>query len=104
MRVVRGVLWTKRNRAAWEAWVAERPASVRALCRRFPPNRHYWLDPPGQVVSVLSYNEAGTLTVLVDPADNPHRLMLFARQVFGIRPEDLHELDDRGTAGAEVRP
>ncbi|MEK7112456.1 MAG: hypothetical protein AAB875_03950 [Patescibacteria group bacterium] len=101
---MKAIPWTKRQRAAWEVWVAKRPPSVRGLCRRFPPNRHYWLDPPGQVVSVLSYNEARTLTVLVDPADNPDLLMLMARRVFGVPPEDLHELDDRGAAGAEVRP
>ena len=81
-------------RAEWERWVGARPAPVQALCRRFPPNRLYWLDPPGQVVSVLAYGEAGTLTVLVDPADNPDRLMLLGLRVFGIPPEDLHELDD----------
>ena len=90
----RVVKWTPAMRAEWERWVAARPAPVQALCRRFPPNRQYWLNPPGQVVSVLAFNESGTLTVLVEPEDNPHALMLLAQRVFGIPPEDLHELDD----------
>ena len=93
--MARVVTWTQAMRAEWEAWLGSRPPAVHVLGRRFPPNRLYWLDPPGQVVSVLSYNEAGTLTVLVEPEDNPDRLMLVALRVFGIPPEDLHELDDR---------
>ena len=75
------------RQAAWEEWVAGRPEPVQVLCRRFPPFRQYWLDPPGQVVRVYSYSEDGTLTV--DVLD-----VLFPRRVFGIAPEDLHELDD----------
>ena len=77
--------------AAWEEWVAGRPEQVQVLCRKFPPFRQYWLNPPGQVVSIYSYSENGTLTVNAIAEDNPS--LIFSRRVFGIRPDDPHELD-----------
>ncbi len=78
------------QQAAWETWVLERPPLVADLARRFPPNVLFWLDPPGQRVTIVSYNEGGTLTVNVTGQFN---LVTFDRQVFGIKPEDLTECD-----------
>lgn len=90
--------WTAAQQREWAAWVATRPPSVQALCRQFPCDRKYWLDPPGQVVSIHSYGENSTVTVLVEPEDNP--LMLGgARRVFGIPADHLHALPAEG-----VRP
>ena len=84
--------------------MATRPAAIQDLCRRFPPSRTFWLMPPGQIVRVVAYNEIGTLTVLVDPAENLHTLMLVARTVFGIPPADLHEMDEAPADVLAMRP
>ena len=89
----------------WDAWVATRPAVIQDLCRRFPPSRVFWLDPPGQVVRVWSYQEDGTLTVVVDPVENPHLpMMLIGRSVFGVPLVDLHEMDEAPADVLAKRP
>ena len=88
----------------WDAWVATRPGVIQDLCRRFPPSRIFWLSPPGQVVRVFSYHENGTLTVVVDPEDNPHLLMVVGRHVFGVPPADLHEMDEAPAGVLAMRP
>jgi hypothetical protein len=94
---------TPEQTAAWNQWLAERPAHVRAVAERWPATRLYWLDPPGQVVAIHSYDEEmdGRVTLKVDvtmennvDADGTPRVF-FDRRVFGILPSDLHELDDR---------
>ncbi len=57
--------------AAAAKWLRSRPDSVKALMRRFPPACHVravstmrLLCPaPGEVVTVVSYNEKGTVGV-----------------------------------------
>lgn len=78
---------------AWQEWVEERPAAVREVAERFPPFQPYRLRETGQIVRVVSFDEeesgAVSLTVSISPEDNPSRAMLFARAVFGIKPESL---------------
>lgn len=95
---------TPEQRAEWETWLSERPAAVRAIAERFPPFRRYWLDPPGQVVTIYSYDETEAegvlLKVNVDPEWNPH--VLFGRTVFGIPPTDLRELAPQAPERSEA--
>ena len=84
--------WDAETERLWAEWVKDRPSGVRVLCERFKADRLYWLDPPGQVVTIYSYCEDGTLTVIVD-AERNHGRVLFSRRVFGIKPEDLHAYD-----------
>lgn len=75
---------------AWEEWVSTRPPVVQGLCRKYPPDRLYFLKPPGQRVTIVSYNENGTVTVNVSAQWN---CLVFEREVFGIDPNDLEECD-----------
>lgn len=78
------------NPSAWAEWVSTRPPIVQDLCRRYPPDRLYWLSPPGQRVIIVGYSESGTLTVNVSRKFN---VLCFERQVFGIDPGNLTECD-----------
>jgi len=75
---------------AWREWVATRPLSVQALCDRLPPDRLYSLKSSNHKVTIYSYSEDGTVTVNVSGDFNA---VIFERQVFGIKPEDLEECD-----------
>ena len=79
---------TKRQLASWQKWVASRPKSVRGLCEKFPPWHYYDMPKTGQIVTVESYNEDGTLRVIVvgDQISIP-AIVLF--EVFGVSPDDL---------------
>lgn len=76
-------------------WVAERPPAVRAVAERFNPWTLYRMKSTGQRVTVVSFGEpdhggAVTLKVLVSGEFN---VVIFDREVFGIKPEDLEECD-----------
>ena len=96
--------FTPKEAKAWAKWVKGRPALVRDLCERFPPNRLYLLKSTGQRVTIASYSENGTLRVDVSADFNK---LLFERSVFGISPDDLEECDLPGSdepLGAALAP
>ena len=72
----------------WEAWIATRPPVIQEMARRWPPNVLYRLDQ--HRVSVISYNEAGTVTVEVS---GKYNRVLFGRNVFGVDPQKLIECE-----------
>jgi hypothetical protein len=72
------------------AWLAERPPCIQALARRLPPDRLYLLKSSGHRVTLVAYNENGTVRVSVTGQFNA---LAFDREVFGIPPEDLEECD-----------
>ncbi len=76
------------NPIEWSKWLDERPLIVRNLANRFPPNKLYKIKSTKQRVTILSYYEDGTLKVYVG---SDYNAILFERQVFGIKPEDLEE-------------
>ena len=78
------------NPEGWAAWVASRPPIVRDLCAALPPDRLYLLKTSGHRGTVVSYSEDGTVTVAVT---GEYNALMFDRQVFGIKPEDLEECD-----------
>ena len=78
------------NMKAFDEWVAERPASVQALIRRFPPDHLYRLKSSGHRCTIYSYAEDDTLKVNVTGQFN---FVIFDRQVFGIKPDDLEECE-----------
>ena len=53
------------NAEGWREWVATRPPAVQDLCRRYPPDRLYRMQPTGSRVTLVSYSESGTVTVRV---------------------------------------
>jgi len=77
---------TPEQLAEWQAWVDERPPVVKELAERFPPWDLWLLKASNHKVVVVGYNEAGTLTVAVTGKFNA---VMFERNVFGIKPEDL---------------
>lgn len=125
-------LWyqpTEEQRAAWDAWVLERPPEIAELARRFVPWRLYRMsmeESRDQRVVVRSFQEAGahntcecvvtgkphcetthgpTLTVMLMSVFN---LIGFERSVFGIEPDRLEECDlpplDELVGSAELKP
>ncbi len=82
--------WTDEQHQAWAKWLDERPPKVRALAKQFPPYKLFRLKDTHQRVYPSSYNEDGTLCVVVDARFN---FVMFERNVFGIKPEDLQECE-----------
>lgn len=82
----------------WRDWVATRPDLIRQMCDQYPPDRLYRLKSSGHRVTVYSYSEDGTVTVLVMRQwNNP---LAFERRVFGIDPiADLEECELPEPAG-----
>ena len=80
--------------AGYRAWVASRPLNVRAVAERFEPWSLYRIKPDGHRVTVLSFDEhedgSVTLTVCVSAEFN---VVMFERQVFGVKPDDLEPCD-----------
>lgn len=93
------------DQQAWEEWVKSRPPAVAAVCRKFPPDRLYRMKTTGHRCTLVSYGEDGTVTVSVS---GQYNRILFARNVFGINPDDLEECDlpapgeDVGDTAAEA--
>jgi hypothetical protein len=81
---------TDDEKKAWEKWLRSRPPIIKELANRFPPNRLYRLKEPGHRVTIRSYCEDGTMTVNVT---GKYNLIMFDRNVFGIKPDDLEECD-----------
>jgi len=86
--------WSEEQEKAWEDWVSTRPQIIKDLCKRFPPYNLYRLKNSGHRVTLYSYSENGTITVNVT---GEYNAVMFDRQVFGIKPEDLKECDLPGT-------
>ena len=79
---------------AWDDWVSTRPQIIKDLCKRFPPYNLYRLKDSGHRVTLYSYFDDGTMIVNVS---GKYNAVMFDRQVFGIKPEDLEECDLPGT-------
>ena len=78
------------NEVEWNKWVSTRPKIIQEMCKKFPPDRLYKLKNSGHRVTILSYSEDETLTVTVSGEYNS---IMFDRNVFGIRQDDLKECD-----------
>lgn len=74
-----------------QAWLATRPAVIQAMAKRVRPGYLYRHAETGRLVWVYSYEEDGTLTIVVEKQYNSD--VLFERRVFGVRPEHLVECD-----------
>lgn len=81
---------SKKHLRAWQKWLATRPAAIQALSARFQPWGLYRLKTTGQIVCVRSFNEDGTVKVLVVGRYNFFPLDY---EVFGIDPDDLEPCD-----------
>ncbi len=79
----------------YKEWLAERPPNVRAVAERFDPWSLYkFKSGSNNRVVVISFQEHKdgivTLTVRVSAQYNA---VMFERDVFGIRPDDLEPCD-----------
>lgn len=90
------------QRRDWAAWLAERPARVRAVAESLPPWNRYRMASTGHVVEVRSFDEPEdesapvTVTVIVLRRNNPDMVLFFERHVFGVKPEDLYAIEEPG--------
>lgn len=76
-----------------QAWIDERPDVIKAVIAKTPPNLLYRLKTTGQRVTLYSYAESGTVSVVVSGQFN---LTDFERKVFGVNPDNLEECDFPG--------
>lgn len=85
---------TEEQIAAWSAWVAERPPSVRTVAERFFPWKLYRLRSSGHRVTIHSFDVGvdDSITLKVD-VTGEFNFVAFERRVFGIAPDDLEECD-----------
>jgi len=74
----------------WRKWVASRPPVVRAIAEKLDPWTLYRIKESGHRCTFRSINENGTLTMDVTGQFNA---VIFDREVFGIRPEDIEECE-----------
>lgn len=81
---------TKAQLRAWEKWVSKLPEKVRAVAERFNPWTLYRLKTTGDRVTVHSFRDDATMTVILSGRWNK---VLFERQVFGIPADELEECD-----------
>lgn len=84
---------TAEQLAECAAWLAKRPAAVRAVAERLLPWKVWRLKPTGQHARALSFSEGPdglvTVTAIVWRPEVPG---LFDRTVFGLAPEDFEEI------------
>lgn len=81
---------TAEQESAWKEWLAELPEKVRQVAERFDPWSLYRMKSTGHRVFICGMGEDqkgnATLTVLISAEYN---FVIFAREVFGIEPDDL---------------
>lgn len=77
--------------AGWEDWLSHRPAVIQEMCKRYPPDRLYLMQPYGKRVTISSYNENGTVAVFVSAHWNT---VIIEQRVFDVDPEHLVECDE----------
>lgn len=82
--------WTAEQRDYWDQWVASRPPVVRELAKKFPADRLYRIKKSGDRGKISAYNEDGTITLAVD---GTFCWVMFAKNVFGLHPDDIEECD-----------
>lgn len=78
--------------AAWEAWVADRPPTIRDVIakHRLDPWTLYRLTSTNQRVFLISVSESGRVRIGVTGEFN---LVMSETAVFGIDPAELEECD-----------
>lgn len=81
---------TPEMEAAYAKWVEERPPVVKEIAARTRPWKLYRMKSTGQRVTIAAISEDGTVRVDVT---GDYNLVLMARSVFGINPDDLEECD-----------
>src|ERR1700683_5539241 len=73
---------------AWREWVSTPPDSVQKLCEGLPPWYYYHMPKTGQIVTVESYSEDGTVRVLI-VGDRISIPAIVPLEVFGVKAVGL---------------
>jgi hypothetical protein len=74
----------------WDAWIMKRCAHIQAMASAYPPNRLYRRTDTGHIVTLVSYEDDGTVTVCVSTQYNT---ILWDRHVCGVPPSLLEPCD-----------
>lgn len=80
----------KNDKKAYAKWLKSKPPVIQEMAKKIPPEKLYRLKTSNHRVTIFSYNENGTMTVVVS---GKYNFVDFERRVFGIRPEELEECD-----------
>jgi len=89
---------TRYDMEMFNEWLKDRPACIQELAAKYPPNRLYSYAPHGQLVTLESYFEDGTVSVSIEHEFNRGGLFgimgeICNRSVFGIPVDKLTECD-----------
>lgn len=77
---------TQEMQDEWQAWLAERPETVRTIGERFKPWAMYRLTTTGQRCQVIAISENGTVRIYAE-----HETLgpMTGVEVFGVDPDEL---------------
>jgi hypothetical protein len=81
---------TEKQLRGWKRWVRKLPKQVRGVAERFEPWSLYRLKTTGHRVTVHSFGDDATITVIVSGRWNK---VAFERQVFGIQADELEDCE-----------
>jgi len=82
--------WPDEKEQLWQEWLKNKPPIIKELAARFPPYKLFRLKPTGQRGPIVSLSESGTVTMQITGDFNR---VMFAKNVFGLNPDDLEECD-----------
>lgn len=74
----------------FNSWLEDKPKIIKELADKIPPGRLYSLKTTNYRVFPFSYEEDGTLTVIVNAEYNNSS---DERRIYSVKPEDLKECD-----------
>lgn len=87
------LIWTPKDKLEWGLWLRERPQVIKDMAEKLPPNRLYLYKPTGQIGTLMSYAENGTVRAAFSNDLNFQVSTPGGRQVFGLSPDDFEECD-----------
>lgn len=89
------VIPTEEAENEYANWITSRPHSVQKVLLDYnlDPYTLYRLKTTGQIGTLYSITESGTVTMDFDAKYNAHNPAMADRRVFGINPADLEECD-----------
>ena len=91
--MARHIELTPEQTREWNEWLAGRPECIRQLVAKYPPELLYRDKSTGKRVCIYSYNEDGTVSVIVS---SEYNLVPMTRIVFEVDPAGLEECDFPG--------
>jgi hypothetical protein len=77
-------------------WYKSLSDAVKKRVDAYPPTKRYKMKETGKIVTIVSYDEEKNgvcNTVTVDISSEDNNFLLFERQVFGVKFEELEEVN-----------